>query len=190
VSLSNGASTSSASDGTYTFTGVTAGTYTMTVSKTGYTTWSGSVTITAGATTTKNVALTASTSATNWARTGTATASSTDGSYSPSRAIDGSTSTYWRSSSGGTQWLRVDLGSSKSVSKVVVNWSSSYYARAYRIETSADGTTWTSRYSTSSGTSGTKTHTFTAVSARYVRVYCTSANYSNYRINEFEVWNF
>ncbi len=190
VSLSNGASTTTASDGTYSIAGLAGGTYTMTVSKSGYTTWSGPVTITVGTTTTQNVALTAAVTATNWARTGTASASSTDGSNSPSRAIDGSTSTYWRSSSGGTQWLRVDLGSSKSVSKVVVNWNGSYYAKAYRIETSSDGSTWTSRYSTSSGTSGTKTHTFTAVDARYVRVYCTSANSGHYRINELEVWNF
>jgi len=73
-----------------------------------------------------------------------------------------------------------------------VKWyDSTYYARGYRIETSENGTTWTSQYSTTSGaSSGTKTHTFTAVSARYVRIYCTYANSSNYRIGEFEVWNY
>lgn len=188
VTLNNGRSAVTGSDGTYSIASLSAGTYTATVTATGFTTWTGSVTVMAGSTATLNVTLSAA--ATNWARTGTATASSTNGSDAPSRAIDGSTSTYWRSNSSGTQWLRVDLGSSKSVSKVVVNWNGSYYARSYRIETSLDGTSWTSRFSTTYGTSGTKTHTFSAVSARYVRIYCTSANYGDYRVNEFEVWDF
>lgn len=190
VALSSGQSAVTASDGTYSLSAVPQGTYTITVTASGYTTWNGSATVTAGNTTTINVTLVSASVPTNWARTGTATASSTSYSNYASRAIDGSTSTYWRSSSSGTQWLRVDLGSSKSVSKVVVDWSGSYYARSYRIETSTDGSNWTSHYSTSSGTSGIKTHTFSAVSARYVRLYCTSANYSNYRVDELEVWDF
>ncbi len=128
--------------------------------------------------------------ATNWARTGTATASSVNGSDAAAKAIDGSTSTLWRSNGAGTQWLRVDLGTSRAVSKVVVNWNNSYYAKAYRIETSSDGWSWTTRFSTTSGASGTRTHTFASVSARYVRITCTTANSSDYRINEFEVWDF
>lgn len=184
------ATTTSASDGTYSVANVPEGSQTVSVSATGYTTWTGTVTVTAGSAVTLNVNLSMQSTAVNLARTGTASASSTySSSYAASKAIDGSTSSYWRSSSSGTQWLRVDLGSTKSVSKVVVNWSGSYYARSYRIETSSDGYSWTSRYSTSSGTSGTRTHSFAAVNARYVRVYCTSANYSNYRVNEFEVWD-
>lgn len=179
------------SGGTFSVGNLAAGTYSVTVAKSGYTTWTGSVSVTPGANTTLNVQLQSASVATNLARAGTATASSTDSSsYAASKAIDGSTSSYWRSGSGGTQWLRVDLGTAKSVSKVVINWSGSYYARSYRVETSSDGSSWTSRYSTSSGgTSGTKTHTFAAVDARYVRVYCTSANSSDYRVNEFEVWD-
>jgi len=72
-----------------------------------------------------------------------------------------------------------------------VKWyDSTYYARGYRIETSTDGASWTSQYSTTSGSSGAKAHTFAAVNARYVRIYCTSANSSSYRIGEFEVWNY
>lgn len=183
-------STTSASDGTYSVANVAEGSQAVSVSAAGYTTWTGTVAVTAGSTSTLNVTMVAEAASNNLARTGTASASSTySSSYAASKAIDGSTSSYWRSSGSGTQWLRVDLGSSKSISKVVVDWNSSYYARSYRIETSSDGYSWTSRYSTSSGTYGTKTHAFAAVNARHVRVYCTSANYSNYRINEFEVWD-
>lgn len=194
VALSDGKSTSTSSGGNYSMVAVDEGTYTLTVSATGYNTWSGSVTVTAGQTRIANVALVATSSgagvSTNLALSGTATASSTDGSDSPSRAIDGNTSSYWRSRSGSTQWLRVDLGSSKGVSKIVINWDGSRYARAYRVETSSDGSNWTTRYSTTSASSGTKTHTFSAVDARYVRLYCTSANDSHYRVREFEIWNF
>ena len=53
-----GKTATTASNGTYSITGITAGTYTMTVSATGYSNWSGSVVITAGGTTTQNVTLT------------------------------------------------------------------------------------------------------------------------------------
>lgn len=178
--------------GKYTFTGVTTGTYAVTATKTGYATQSKSVSVANGLTATVNFALAAQAAATNLARTGVGSASSVYESNDVSKAFDGSTTSYWRSSSGGTQWLKTDLGVAKSVSKVVVKWyDSTYYARGYRIETSENGTTWTSQYSTTSGaSSGTKTHTFPSVNARYVRIYCTYANSSNYRIGEFEVWNF
>ncbi|MDO8847544.1 MAG: carboxypeptidase regulatory-like domain-containing protein [Coriobacteriia bacterium] len=183
-----GKTATTSSTGVYSVTGITAGTYTMTVSATGYTSWTGQVSITAGGTATKNVTLAAVPTATNLARTGTASASSqASGSYSAAKAIDGSTSTYWRSSSGGTQWLRVDLGSAKTISSVVVNWTS-YYAKSYRIETSNDGSNWTQQFTTTSGNGGIDTIAIPSVSARYVRVYCTSANSTNYRVNEFEVW--
>lgn len=187
-----GKTTTSTSAGAYSVTGIATGTYTMTVTATGYSQWTGSVTITANATTAQNVTLTAATpTATNVARLGTATASSASSStYAASRAIDGSTSTYWRSLGGRTEWLRADLGSAKTISKVVVNWLSTSYARSYRVETSSDGSNWTSRYSTTSGDGGVDTITISAVTARYVRVYSTDSYLSDYRIAEFEVWGY
>lgn len=186
-----GKTATTASNGTYSVTGIAAGTYTMTVSATGYANWSGSVVITAGGTTTQNVTLTAVSTPTNLARTGASTASSQYSStYGAAQATDGNTSTYWRSSSTGNQWLRSDLGSAKTITSVVVNWTSSYYARSYRIETSNDGTNWTQQYSTTSGNGSIDTITIPSVSARYVRVYCTSSNGSSYRITEFEVWGY
>lgn len=180
------------STGAYTLTDVAAGSYAISVTASTYNAWTGSVTVTAGATTTYNITL-VKTSATptvsNLARTGTASASSTDsGSYAASKAIDGSTSTYWRANGSRTEWLRVDLGSTKIVSSVVVDWYSTRYARTYRVETSTDGSTWTSQYSTADGNGGIDTLKLSSVSARYVRVYMTRANDGDYRIREFEVW--
>jgi len=151
------------STGAYTLADVAAGSYAISVTASTYDAWAGSISVTAGTTTTSDITLqkTQTTSSTsNIARTGTASASSTSsGSYAASRAIDGSTSSYWRSGSGGTQWLRVDLGAIKTFDRVVVNWDGSRYARAYRIETSLNGSTWTSQYSTSRGSGGAETIT-------------------------------
>ncbi|MDZ4169142.1 MAG: discoidin domain-containing protein, partial [Coriobacteriia bacterium] len=186
-----GTTATTGTDGMFSVANLAAGTHSVTVAKSGYTTWTGSVSVTSGANTTLNVQLQTANVATNWALTGTATASSSYSSGTgPSRAIDGSTSSYWRSQDGNSAWLRVDLGSSRSVSKVVINWDDSRYAKDYRVETSPDGTNWTTRFSTTSASSGTKTHTFSAVEVRYVRLTCTSANDSHYRVIEFETWSF
>lgn len=183
-----------ASNGSYTVVDVPSGTQTLTVSAAGYTSQSVSVSVTAGTTLTKNVTLvlaqTTPTSS-NLARTGVASASSTgSGRNTASKAIDGSMYSYWQSSSAGTQWLSVDLRSTKTLDRVVVSWYSDNYARAYRVETSTDGRNWTSQYSTTSGSHGSNTITLSSVIARHVRVYCTNANKGDYRIGEFEVWGY
>ncbi len=119
---------------------------------------------------------------------------SASGGGAASNAGDGSYSTYWGSGSvtyrNRTQWLKVDLGEPTEVSKVVVGWNNqSYYARSYSVQTSTDNANWTTVYSTTSGSSSNSTITFPAVSARYVRVYCTNNNTSGgYRVYELEVW--
>jgi hypothetical protein len=118
-----------------------------------------------------------------------ASASSTDGSNTPSKAVDGSTSTYWRSGSSSTGWLRVDLGSEQTVGRAVVKWNGSYYAKKYQFQVSNDDANWTTVYTNNSGTKGTKEFTFAQTPARYVRLYMTKNNKSSYRINELEVYS-
>lgn len=188
---SGGYSTSTDANGNYTLAGVSVGSYTLSASLTGYDTASQSVAVNNEQTTTADFTLSPATTPSNLALNKTATASSTksSSSYPASKAVDGSNSTRWQSNGSSTEWLKVDLGSSRSVSKVVVDWYGSYYARTYRVEVSTDNSNWTSVYSTTSGTSGTKTHTFSSRSARYVRVYMTRANSSSgYSIREFEVY--
>ncbi|HWR98430.1 MAG TPA: discoidin domain-containing protein [Candidatus Methanoperedens sp.] len=112
------------------------------------------------------------------------------GSYPAANAVDGSTDTSWMSSkTNPAQWVRVDLGSSRSISNVKVFWPATYYAKAFRIETSTNGTTWTSRYSTASGNGGPTNAVFTPESVRYVRVYCTTPNNTSYYgVAELEVY--
>jgi hypothetical protein len=124
---------------------------------------------------------------TNLALNKTATASSTENAGgAAANAVDGNTGTRWSSGFSDPQWLQVDLGSVQSICKVVVNWETAY-ATAYQIQTSTDGTNWTSVYSTTTGTGGVQTLNVSA-SARYVRVYGTArATQYGYSIWELQV---
>ncbi|WP_055585928.1 discoidin domain-containing protein, partial [Streptacidiphilus griseoplanus] len=103
----------------------------------------------------------------------TATASSEENYGTPaSNAVDGDTGTRWSSAAADPQWLRVDLGSAQSVCQVVLTWETAY-AKAYQIQFSTDGTTWTSAYSTTTGAGGTETLNVNGT-ARYVRLYGTA----------------
>jgi F5/8 type C domain len=117
-----------------------------------------------------------------------ATASSTENAGTPATAaVDGSTTTRWSSAASDPQWLQVDLGSSATVSQVVLQWEAAY-ATAFQIQTSTDGTTWTSIYSTTTGTGGNQTLTVNGT-GRYVRMYGTArATAYGYSLWEFQVY--
>jgi len=103
----------------------------------------------------------------------TATASSTEAVGTPaSDAVDGDTTTRWSSAFSDPQWLEVDLGATHSICQVTLDWETAY-ATAFQIQTSADGTTWTTAYSTTTGTGGNQTIPLTAT-ARYLRMYGTA----------------
>jgi hypothetical protein len=97
------------------------------------------------------------------------TASSTENAGFPAAdAVDGNTGTRWSSAFSDPQWLEVDLGSSKTICQVTLNWEAAY-ATAFQIQTSADGTNWTTIYSTTTGTGGTQTLNVTGT-GRYIRM--------------------
>ncbi|MEU8612800.1 discoidin domain-containing protein, partial [Actinoplanes sp. NPDC048791] len=80
-----------------------------------------------------------------------ATASSQEGAdVAAALAVDGNAGTRWSSQFSDPQWLRVDLGTTATISQVVLQWEGAY-AKAYKIQTSADGTTWTDIHSTTTG---------------------------------------
>ncbi|MEV8512330.1 discoidin domain-containing protein [Dactylosporangium sp. NPDC051484] len=116
------------------------------------------------------------------------TASSTENAtLGAGNATDGNTGTRWSSAFSDPQWLQVDLGATHSISKVTLNWEAAY-AKAFQIQTSPDGTNWTSVYSTTTGTGGNQTLNVTG-SGRYVRVYGTQrATVYGYSLWEFQVY--
>jgi hypothetical protein len=123
----------------------------------------------------------------NAAQVRPAIASSTENAGTPaSAAVDGNTGTRWSSAAADPQWLRVDLGSSQSVCRVTLRWEAAY-ARAFQIQTSADGATWTTIWSTTTGAGGVQAIDLTGT-GRYLRMYGTQrATAYGYSLWELEV---
>jgi hypothetical protein len=117
-----------------------------------------------------------------------ATASSVQGpSWPASDATDGNLATRWSSAFSDPQWLEVDLGTTQTICQVVIYWEAAY-AKAFQIQTSADNTTWTTSYATTTGTGGTQTLTITAT-GRYIRMYGTTrATQYGYSIYEIQAY--
>ena len=107
----------------------------------------------------------------------TSSASTYQAGNTPANANDGSTTTRWSASSGSyPQWWLVDLGTTKNLSKVDINWyNSSNRAYKYKIETSNDNNTFTTIIDkTGNTTYGDTSDSFTAI-GRYVRITVTGS---------------
>jgi Alpha-1,3-glucanase catalytic domain D1/F5/8 type C domain/Alpha-1,3-glucanase catalytic domain D2/HYDIN/CFA65/VesB-like, Ig-like domain/Abnormal spindle-like microcephaly-assoc'd, ASPM-SPD-2-Hydin len=120
--------------------------------------------------------------------------------YVPANAVDGNTSTYWESTDNAfPQWLQVDLGATKSFSRIVLDLppSSAWGTRTQTL--SVLGSTDGSNFSTIVGSAGytfnpatgnTVTITFPAASYRYVRLnFTANTGWPAGQAAEFQVWN-
>jgi hypothetical protein len=116
-----------------------------------------------------------------------ATSSSVEGTLVPANAVDGNTGTRWGSAFADPQWLQVDLGSTATISQVVLNWEAAY-GKAYQIQTSNDASAWTTLYSTTTGAGGVETLNVSG-SGRYVRLYGTARGTAyGYSLWELQVY--
>ena len=118
----------------------------------------------------------------------TATASSTENAGTPaSAAVDGNAGTRWASAASDPQWLQVDLGATATVNQVVLSWEAAY-GRAFQLQTSGNGTSWTTIYTTNTGTGGNQTLSVTGT-GRYVRLNGTARGTGyGYSLWEFQVF--
>jgi hypothetical protein len=106
---------------------------------------------------------------TNIALNRPATASSVESAaFTAPNAVDGNLGTRWSSAFSDPQWLQVDLGSVQSICQVTLHWETAF-GKAFQIQTSTDGTTWTSIFSTTTGTGGTQTLGVSG-SGRFIRM--------------------
>jgi len=115
------------------------------------------------------------------------TASSTENTTFPaSNATDGNASTRWSSAFSDPQWIQVDLGQSYNISHVTLDWEAAY-GKAYQIQTSADGSSWTTIYSTTTGDGGADDLAVTGI-GRYIRMYGTARGTPyGYSLYDFKV---
>jgi chitodextrinase len=110
---------------------------------------------------------------TNIAQGKPTTASSLENSTFPaSNATDGNTGTRWSSAFSDPQWIQVDLGQSYNVTSVNLNWEAAY-GKSFQIQVSPDASTWTTIYSTTTGTGGNQTLSVSGT-GRYIRMYGTA----------------
>ena len=68
-------------------------------------------------------------------------------------AVDGDAGSGWTSLATDPQWLVVDFGLTKDLSRVRLRWNTNY-ASSYTLQLSTDGTNWAGIYSTSAGGGG------------------------------------
>ncbi|QKV78914.1 GH92 family glycosyl hydrolase [Amycolatopsis sp. Hca4] len=136
---------------------------------------------------------------TNLALGKTATGSATcNSAETPAKAVDGSLANNSKfCSTAATKFLQVDLGSAQNVSSFVVKHAglggetTGWNTGAFTIQTSTDGSTWTTVASVTGSRASRTYHPITTRSARYVKLNLTTpANDGNgaARIYEFEVY--
>ena len=118
-----------------------------------------------------------------------ATVSSTLSANTPgSAAVDGDPTTAWSSPAGVPQWIAVDFGVARDLSRVRLNWNTNY-ASSYAIQISSDGTNWTAIFNTNNDNGGVE-DILVSGRGRYVRIYGTvegSAG-NGYSLSELEVY--
>ena len=126
---------------------------------------------------------------TNLARGKTVTASSRlEAQYDATYAVDGNAATRWSSVFSDPQWITVDLGATYTIKEVKLTWEAAY-AKAFQVQVSTNGTSWTALYGTTIGTGGVNDLTGLSGSGRYVRVYGTQrATAYGYSLWELEVY--
>ena len=104
-------------------------------------------------------------------------------------AFDGDTTTRWASQASDPQSLQVNLGSRQQICGVTLQWEAAY-GKAFEIQGSNDGTSWTKLYGTTTGTGGTQTLPITDTGTyQYVRLYGTARGTGyGYSLFEFQVF--
>ena len=104
-------------------------------------------------------------------------------------AVDGDITTRWGSKFSDPQSITVDLGTVQSIARTTLHWEAAY-ARAYRLETSTDATTWHEVYSTSTGNGAEDNITFQPTPTRFLRLTGTQrATTYGYSLWELEVYS-
>jgi hypothetical protein len=119
--------------------------------------------------------------------------------YVPGNVVDGNTSSYWESTDNAfPQWIQVDLGASKSISKVVLDLppSSSWATRSQTLSVlgSTDNSTFSTivgsaSYTFNPSTGNTVTITFPSTSPRYVRLnFTANTGWPAGQLSEFQIF--
>ncbi|MBU0609659.1 MAG: glycoside hydrolase family 3 C-terminal domain-containing protein, partial [Armatimonadetes bacterium] len=84
-------------------------------------------------------------------------------------AVDGNGGTRWSSAFSDPQWLKVDLGQTERIGRVLLRWETAF-GSSYVLEVSLDGEQWREVYATEDGQGDEEVVSFAPTQARYVRL--------------------
>jgi beta-glucosidase len=103
-------------------------------------------------------------------------------------AFDGNAGTRWSSAAADPQWIRVDLGSSQPIARVVLNWEGAY-GRTYTLDGSNDDANWATLATVTDGAVGIREIPVSGT-YRYVRMRGTARGTGyGYSLWSFEVYS-
>ncbi|WP_432050656.1 ThuA domain-containing protein [Verrucosispora sp. NA02020] len=103
----------------------------------------------------------------------TTTSSDEGAGMTGAQAVDGDLTTRWSSAFSDPQWIRVDLGAPTAIGRVKLTWEAAY-SSAYTIQTSTDGTTWTTVRTVTGADGGVDDHAGLGSNGRYLRIHATA----------------
>ncbi len=110
------------------------------------------------------------------------------GATLPQNAVDGNSATRWGSNHTNNEWIYVDLGSKRTIGRIVLNWESA--GRIFDLDVSDDASNWTTVYREMLGDGG-KQDIPVYTSGRYVRMKGISrASSFGYSLFDFEVYDY
>ncbi|MEV0379184.1 discoidin domain-containing protein, partial [Nonomuraea sp. NPDC050643] len=130
---------------------------------------------------------------TNLAAGKPATASSSTDVYTAANVTDGNQSTYWESANNALpQWIQVDLGTSASINRLVLELPAGWPGRTQTltVQASTNGTAFTTIAASATHTfNPTATITLTPTTTRHVRLQITAnTGWPAGQLAEFEIW--
>ena len=104
-------------------------------------------------------------------------------------AVDGDTTSAWTSLGSDPQWIKVDLGLIKDLSRIRLHWNTNY-ASSYTIQISPDGASWTTIFNTNNDPGGTE-DILVSGRGRYVQINGTQQGLpgAGYSLSELEVYS-
>ena len=121
----------------------------------------------------------------------TLTASSSHPDEGPGSAIDGNHATRWSTGTNAAngQWLELDMGSTTTFNKIVLECQYGEYPPAYEVYVSDDGSNWGSAVSSGTGSRNCTQIMLSTQNKRYIKIVQTGSAAHWWGVNELNVYN-
>jgi beta-glucosidase len=125
----------------------------------------------------------------NLAAGATVTVSSVEGpGYEGGKAVDGNLKTRWSSAWSDPQTITLDLGGAYSIDRVVLNWEAAF-GKDYMIQTSVDGSAWSTALHVTGGDGGTDRLSISGTTRFLRMVGIKRGTEWGYSLYEFQVYS-